>query len=175
MKDNLFLVSYDYDLTKRLASKLADAFSMRVFDQRELFEFDNMPRTFSEIYSNQGREYVLKKYRSILKSEFDFVSTVFIADISLADNCYDVFYKIKLSNFVVYFHKSREEELSEIQNKSYPSVAEREFYGMDMSLLKEREELIEKDCADISVDVSGLSDDEIVDLVIEKMKKFYES
>ena len=46
MKQNLLVTSYDYDVSKRLAEKLADVFSMRTLDVISLFEFDNMPNTF---------------------------------------------------------------------------------------------------------------------------------
>ena len=38
MKQNLLVISYDYDLSKRLAERLADVFSMRVFDQIEFIK-----------------------------------------------------------------------------------------------------------------------------------------
>ncbi len=173
MKENLFLVSYDYDLTKRLARRIAEVFSLRVFDQKELFDFDNMPRTLGDIYDQQGKEYVLKNFRSILKMELDFKNAAFVADISFADNCYDLFYKIKLFNFVVFLHKDAETEFFELKSKKFSNKSEAEFFKMDKSILVERENLIEKDCADISVDITGLSDDEIVKKVLEQMNKFY--
>ena len=103
MKQNLLILSYDYTLSKRLSAKFADNFSMRVFDQRELFEFDHLPRSFSEVLLERGREYVFKKFKSIIKMEFDFENTVFVADYSLADYAYDIFHNIKLANFTIYF------------------------------------------------------------------------
>ena len=65
MKQNLLITGYDYDLSNRLAKRLADIFSMRVFDQTELFEFDHMPLSFSEVFKTNGIEYVKKKMKSI--------------------------------------------------------------------------------------------------------------
>ena len=86
MKQNLLVVSYDYELSKQIAIKLADVFSMRFFDQKELFEFDHMPMSFREIYSLNGADYVKKKMKSIIGMELDFDNAVFVADISFADN-----------------------------------------------------------------------------------------
>ena len=173
MKDNLMILSYDYSLSKRLSAKFADNFSMRVFDQKELFEFDHLPRSFSEVLLEKGREYVMKKLRSILKMELDFENAVFVADYSLADYAYDIFHNIKLSNFVVYLHKNTSDELSEIHSKEYPSIAEEEFYKVDEFRLKEREDAITKNLADVVLDITNLSDDEIVDGVFALMQKFY--
>lgn len=173
MKGNLFLVSYNYDLSKRIAKSLAQEFSLRVFDQRELFDFDNMPRTFSDILTGQGSEFILKKFRSILKMELDFEDSIFISDISFADNCYDLFYKIKLNNFVVFMYKDLEKELQDLKQKKFSTEAEREFFVTDKVQLQNRENLIKNDCADISVDVTGLSDVEIVQKIINQIKIFY--
>lgn len=173
MKQNMLVVSYDYDLSKNLAKKLAEVFSMRFFDQKELFEFDHMPRTFSETLSLNGRDYVLKKMRSIVKMELDFDDAVFVADISLADNCYDLYYKIKLSNFVIFLHKDTKTELNEIQRKTYLTKEEKVFYEMNEELLKAREESISCDCADINIDISKLSENEIIDKIVDKIKSYY--
>lgn len=173
MKGNLFLVSYNYDLSKRIAKSLAQEFSLRVFDQRELFDFDNMPRTFSDVMSQQGSEFILKKFRSILKMELDFEDAIFISDISFADNCYDLFYKIKLNNFVVFIYKDIEKELQDLKQKKFSSEAEREFFDTNKAQLNNRENLIKNDCADISVDVTGLSDSEIIQKIINQIKIFY--
>ena len=173
MKQNLLVVSYDYEKSKGLAKKLAESFSMRFFDQRELFEFDHMPRTFSEVFALNGKDYVLKNMRSIVKMELDFDDAVFVADISFADNCYDLFYKIKLSNFVVFLKKDRSEEYAEILAKTYKTEEEKSFYEMSEGLLKLREETIFNDCADITVDIGGLSDEQIIDEIVDKIKNYY--
>ncbi len=175
MKENIFLVSYDYELTKKIAEKLADSFSMRVFDQKELFEFDNLPRTFGEVCESLGNEYILKGFRSIVKMELDFKNAVFVSDMSIADNCYDLFYKIKLNNFVVLLYEDTQTELKELELKRYASPAEAKFFKSNKEILKERKEIIEKDCADISVDIANLSIDEITQKVISHMKMFYET
>ena len=69
MKQNMLVLSYDYELSKRIAEKLSDAFSMRVLDSIDLFEFDHIPFSFKEILEKNGIEYVIKKMKSIIKME----------------------------------------------------------------------------------------------------------
>lgn len=173
MKQNLLVTSYDYDLSKRLAEKLADAFSMRVLDAIGLFEFDHIPRSFREMLELNGYDYVMKKLRSILKMELDFDDTVFVTNVSFADNCSDLFYKIKLSNFVILLKKDLAEEENELKAKQYQFESERSFFVCDKTVLEARETSISKDCADIVIEMGDLSEDEIVEKIIDKIKNYY--
>lgn len=173
MKQNILIVGYNYELSKRIAEKLAIPFSMRVFDQLELFAFDHMPRSFGDVCKANGPEYIKKKLKSILKMELGFEDTIFVADLVMADDCSDLFHKIKLSNFVVFIHKKAEIELEELKKKKYPSQEETEFFAYNENVLKTREEVIKKDCADISVDIENLSEDEIIEKIITGIENFY--
>ena len=173
MKQNMLVLSYDYELSKRIAEKLSDAFSMRVLDSIDLFEFDHIPFSFKEILEKNGIEYVMKKMKSIIKMELDFDDAVFVANINMADECYDLFYKIKLSNFVMLLKKNINDEVFELKKKIYKTDAEKLFFASDMADLKTREDLIETDLADAVVEIDGLSDDEIVEKIIDKIKNYY--
>lgn len=173
MKQNLLVISYDYDLSKRLAVRLADVFSMRVFDQLELFEFDHTPRTLGDVVSEKGKEYVNKKLRSLLKMELEFDDAVFVCNLSVADNSEDLFFKVKLSNFVVFLYKNANIEMEEIVKKTYRSDSEREFFVCTKEELLMREHKVVSECADASIDITGLNDDEILENIIEKIKNYY--
>ena len=105
--------------------------------------------------------------------ELDFDDAVFVANINMADECYDLFYKIKLSNFVMLLKKNINDEVFELKKKIYKTDAEKLFFASDMADLKTREELIETDLADAVVEIDGLSDDEIVEKIIDKIKNYY--
>lgn len=173
MKQNILIVSYDYDVSRQVAKNLADSFSMRTFDQKELFEFDHMPRTFAEVYRLNGKDYVLRKMKSILKMELHFDDAIFIADNCFADNCYDLFYKIKLSNFVVFLTKDIQTEIQEITQKKYSSEECEEFYKISETELKEREYAIRNDVADIVVDISKKTISQICEEIVDKIKNYY--
>ena len=173
MKQNLLIVGYDYDTSKRLANKLADAFSMRVLDSIELFEFDHIPFSFSEILEKNGRDYVLKKMKSILNMELDFDDAVFVANLSMAENALDLFYKIKLSNFVVLYKKNAKSEVEELSSKVFKSEAEKEFFVLNEIDLKLYEDAIEQNLADAVIETDFLSDDEIIEKIIDKIKEYY--
>ncbi len=173
MKQNMLITSYDYDVSKRLAEKLAEVFSMRTLDMISLFEFDHMPNTFSEIYKINGKDYIEKEFRSILKMELDFDNVVFVANMGFADKHEDLFYKIKLSNFVILLKKDIESEVIELQNKQFDTNEQKEFFLADRETLVSQEHIIEKECADIVVDISNLTDEEIIENIIDKIKNYY--
>lgn len=173
MKQNMLVTSYDYDVSKRLAEKLADVFSMRTLDMISLFEFDHMPNTFSEIYKINGKDYIEKEFRSILKMELDFDNVVFVANLGFADKLEDLFYKIKLSNFVILLKKDVESEVIELQNKQFDTKEQKDFFSANRETLLNQEHIIEKECADIVVDISNLTDEEIIKNIIDKIKNYY--
>lgn len=173
MKQNLLVTSYDYDVSKRLAEKLAEAFSMRVLNQIELFEFDHIPFSFIEVLEKNGLEYVVKEMNSIIKMELDFDDTVFVASINFADTMEDLFYKIKLSNFVILLKKNIEDEIKELSDKKYDTAVQKEFFNTSKEDLIRRKSIIEQNCADIVVDISDLTIEQIVQKIIDKIKSYY--
>ena len=173
MKQNLLIVSYDYNLSKEVAKILANVFSMRIFDQRELFEFDHLPLTFTEVIDRNGYDYVLKKMKSIIKMELDFDDAVFVADMCFAENCEDIFYKIQLSNFVVFLYKNTTFELEELRNKEYSSGFEKDFYVVDEEKHECRKSKLQKLCSDIKLDVTNLTYEEITNKIIDEIKQYY--
>lgn len=173
MKQNIMVVSYNYELSKNIAHKLAETFNMRAFDQIELFEFDNLPRTFDEVLKIKGSEYVLKELRSIVKMELDFDNVSFAADISLAETSEDIFYRMKLSNFVIFMFKPLEIEMAELGKIKYISEDTKNFFKTSAEVLEQREKIINEKCADISINVDGLEEDKIIELIEKLIETYY--
>lgn len=173
MKQNLLVTSYDYDVSKRLAEKLAEVFSMRTLDMISLFEFDHIPHTFNEVLKINGIDYIEKEFRSILKMELEFDNVVFVANLGFADKVQDLFYKIKHSNFIILLKKDVELEAEEIKNKQYETKELKDFFTAEKEQLLMFENIIEKDCSDIVVDITNLTDDEIIEKIIDKIKNYY--
>ena len=173
MKQNLMIVSYDYDVSKRLATKLADVFSMRVLDSVELFEFDHIPFSFADILENNGVDYVMKEMKSIIKMSLDFDDVIFVANINMANNTLDLFEKIKLSNFVILLKKDSKAEIAELSRKNYNKNSERDFYVLNEVDLKLFENSIETNLADVVIDIDVFDDAEIINQIIEQIKKYY--
>ncbi len=173
MKQNILVVSYDYSLSKNICNKLADIFSMRTLDQFEMFDFNHIPRTFSEVLTSSGNEYVKKELRGIIKMELDFDNVVFAADISLGETCKDIFFRIKLSNFVVFVTKNINTEMNELDKKEYESKAVKKYFSMNKKTLSDRESSIKFDLADAVIDADDLTDDQIARKIELEVLKYY--
>lgn len=173
MKQNILIASYDYEVSKRLAEQLADVFDMRTLDMISLFEFDNIPNTFEDVLKISGKPYVEKELRSILKMELDFDNVVFVSLLETLTEFKELFYKVKLSNFVILIKKDTESELAELENKAYSSENVKDFFKLTKDDLIKYEKQIETNCADIVIDISNLTSAEIIQKIIDKIKNYY--
>lgn len=173
MKQNILIIGYDYNVSKQLAEELADVFGMRTLDMISLFEFDNIPNTFEDVLKISGKTYVEKELRSILKMELDFDNVVFVSWLKTLDGLEDLIYKVKLSNFVILIKKDIESELTELENKEYSSENIKDFFKLTKTDIVKHENMIEKNCADIVIDISNLTNAEIIQKIIDKIKNYY--
>ena len=80
MRKNILVVCYNYALSRRVASVIAERLDMRCFDMYEMFKFNNAPNTLEDVLAINGKEFVDKKMRGVLKTELDFLGVVFVAD-----------------------------------------------------------------------------------------------
>lgn len=174
MKQNILVVSYNYKLSQKIAKNLAEIFSMRYFDQLELFEFDHIPRRFEDVLSENGEDYVLKKLRSITKMQLDFSDSVYCCDMSFVSNCDDLFYKINLNNFVVFLKKDNTiTELQDLETIEYKTNLAKQFFIKNEQTLRNRKKQVAENLADIIVDVTNLSEEEITDRIVDDIKNYY--
>ena len=160
-------------LSKQVAKDLAGVFSMLFFDQMDLFSFDNIPYSFAEIYQMNGEEYVKEKLKNVVKMELEFDNAVFVCDLSFVDNCLDLFYKIKLYNFVILLKKDSKIEADELKRKRYGSQEESLFFCVSENVLKKREMAVSSDIADVVVDIDGLDQKQIIEQIASQIQEYY--
>lgn len=113
MKQNILLVCYDNDIAEKVAEKLADFFSMRVLNCYELFEFDFMPRSLSQMVAERGTYYVKSELGKTVKYSSDYENVILVADISMAETCRDCFDRISSDyvSILLYDKPETEEKL----------------------------------------------------------------
>lgn len=96
-----------------------------------------------------------------------------VADLSFIEYCVDLFYKIKLSNFIVFLYKDIEREVDELSFKDYKFDSEKQLFVPDKDKLEQRESAMKLELADIVVDITSKTIDEIVDEIVDKIKNYY--
>ena len=171
MKENILVVSYDPDLSRRVADKLAESFSMRVFSAMELFEFDNVPRKLSEMIAIRGIDYVKNELAGIVKFSTDYENVVFVADLSISETCKDYFAKIISKYLVVLLKNDPQKEVEALEKKNYDAL-EQELYLYNLEDLEVAESAL-SEISDVVVNVNGKRDREISNQIVEAIKTIY--
>ena len=149
MKNNLFFVASEQRVARVVASKVAVFFDMRLFDSVEMFEFDHSPRKIDEVACEFGEEYVKKEMKSIAKMQLDFDDALFVADIKYLDSLKDLHCSIQQKNLVIFLNN---------KNINLDKLAKIEFL---------------RDCCDLAIDVTNLSDEQCFENVVNEIKAFY--
>lgn len=171
MRKNIIIICYNYALSRRLAAALAERFDMRIFDMYEMFKFHNMPLSLAEVMQINGEEFVDKKMRGILKDELEFLDVIFVADTKIIGKNQDLFDKLKENNIVVFLKDDFKTEYAQRERINFVSEEEKTYFSLEVDELNEIEKIIEKNFADIVVEISNLNYDEIKGKLLEKLGK----
>lgn len=172
MRKNILIVCYNYALSRRVASILAERFDMRSFDMYDMFKFHNMPNTLEDILNLNGIEFVNKKMRGILKDELDFLGVVFVVDTKVLITNSDLFEKLKENNIVLFLKNDFKTEFAQRENLSFMTDVEKEYFSLKLDELSETEQILEKTFADIVVEIGDLSYHEIIEKILKGIDNF---
>lgn len=170
MKNNLALICYDNALSRRIANALSEQYDMRYFDMYDMFGFDNAPYSFAEVLKMNGEDYVDKKMRSILKSEFSFSNAILIADIKVLYKNQDLFEKFSENNLVLFLKGDFKTEFAQREHAFFRSEEEKEYFSLPIDILAETEQKIEQNLADIKINIDDLNYNQIKDKIVEILK-----
>ena len=167
MKQNLMILCYDYELSKSVANILSDYFSMRVLDETEMFDFDFSPRTLNEILELYGEEFVLKKFRKIASSHYDYEGIIFISHLKIINLCREKFEIFNEKTFTIFLEIDKDKKY-EIYKTNSASL-----FFKDTKNFELEEEFLKNNLADVSIDAYNKSVEEISSIVINSIKKYY--
>lgn len=163
MKHNLMVVSNNYDLSKEIANNLAEYFSMRVFDEIELLNFDFSPRTINELQDDFGSEFVYKKLSKTLLSQCEFENIVFLTHYETINMSASYFEKLKEHDFIIMIRQNiLQKENVNKQDKLFSNTISTEEFNE-----------LSKNLADFSVAINSNSIEEVSEIIIKGIKSFY--
>lgn len=171
MRKNILVVCYNYALSRRVASVLAERFDMRSFDMYEMFKFNNAPNTLEDVLRINGKAFVDKKMRGVLKTELDFLGVIFVADTKVLISNQDLFENLKENNIVLLLKNDFKTEFAQRENINYMSEIEKEYFSFQLDELCEAEQILESQFSDVVVDISELTYSEIIDKVALSLDK----
>lgn len=170
MKENLMVICYDYGLSRRISSSLSDFLEMRLFDMLEMFVFNNAPYKLTDVVNINGIEYANKEMRGVLKTELDLEGVVFAAEPKMLGLNQDLFEKLKECNFILFLKRNYRNDFLFRENMAFKSQVDKDFFKLEIDELTENALNIEKNLADVVVDIDGLNFDQIKEKVLKTLE-----
>ena len=172
MKENMMVICYDYGLSRRISSSLADFLEMRLFDMLEMFIFNNAPYKLTDVININGMEYANKEMRGVLKTELELSGVVFAAEPKMLGLNQDLFEKLKENNFILFLKRNYKNDYIFRENMAFKSQSDKDFFKLEIDELTENALNIENNLADIVVDIDGLNFEQIKEKVIKTLENF---
>ena len=171
MVQNIAIVGLNRSQAYEVGKLLAEELDMHFFDCLELFEFDNIPRTFSEMLEGFGEKYYRKKEKGMVKYASGFNECVINFEGGIAENASN-FDTIKDNCLLIYLHQSASYVKKKLDKVKYKSKHEEKFYNISIERISERiKELKAK--ADIVVPAMQGSPLKITSEILRKIKAYY--
>ena len=155
MISNIVILGLNRDVSKQVSQMLAEQLQMHFVDTIELFEFDNIPRTLSDILREQGEAYFRKKEKSLNGYVGEFENTVIHAESGTVLSLKKI-KELKKNCLVIYIHYSATNIKKVLNNKQYESKELKKFFNISQKRIERRVELL-KARSDIMINATGLS------------------
>lgn len=171
MIQNIAVVGLNREKSYEVAKMLANELDMFFFDALELFEFDNLPRTFPSMLKEFGEEYYRRKEKGIIGYASEFTNCVINLESGMAENVKN-FEKIKETSVVVYLAEAINIVKENIDKQDFKTEEERAFYNVEYGTLKLRAQALTEN-ANIIVNAAEVSSLKIVSEVIRMLKNYY--
>jgi len=171
MIQNLAIVGLDRKQSYEIAKLLAQELDLYFFDCLELFEFDNIPRTFKVMLEDYGQSYFRKKEKSIIGYASSFNNCVINLESGMAENNSN-FTKIKKNCLLIYIHSPASVIHRKLQTRKYNSEVEKKFYNISPVKIQKRIKSL-KENSDIIVNASFGSSLKIVSEILRKINIYY--
>ncbi len=172
MKENMMVICYDYGLSRKISSSLADFLEMRLFDMFEMFVFNNAPYKLTDVIKINGFEYANKEMRGVLKTELDLSGVVFAAEPKMLGLNQDLFEKLKECNLILFLKRNYRNDFLFRENMAFKSQVDKDFFKLEIDELTENANNIENNLADIVIDIDGLNYDQIKEKVLKTLESF---
>lgn len=173
MVQNIAIVSFKSGQAYNVAKVLAGQLDMSFLDTVELFEFDNAPRTQSDMIREFGLRLYKKEIRSTVKYASFFENTVINVDISAlySNNILDI---VKNNCLLIYLNNGTKRVYNFLKKQNYQTKELKKLYKLSLDQVEKRNRQI-KDRADITLNVSAAHDHDlkIASEVIRHIKEFY--
>ena len=171
MVSNIVIVSLNREISRQVGEILAEELEMHFLDTIELFEFDNIPRSLSDILKENGEKYFREKEKSLTGYASGFENTV----INIESGCCLVaknIKKLKENCLVIYLHFPPNTIKKYLDKKNYETEELKKFYNITLKKIERRAEIL-SDKADIRISASNKSFLKLSSEVLRAINAYY--
>lgn len=171
MVQNIAIISFKKNQAYEVSKLLAEQLDMSFLDTVELFEFDNAPRTQTDMIRDFGLKTYRKSICSTVKYASFFENTVINIDPS-ALSSQKIFDIIKNNCLLIYIGNGTKRVHGFLQKQKYASKELEKIYKLSLEKIQKTDEKIRKN-ADIVVGAVGPHDLKLVSEILRHIKDFY--
>lgn len=171
MVSNIVVLGINRDMTRQVAEILSEQLEMHFLDTIELFEFDNIPRSFSDILKTQGERYFREKEKSLTGYVSSFDNTVIHAESGSVIKSKNI-KKFKEHCLIIYIHYPASMIKKILGEKKYDTVELKKFFNISIDRVQRRIGLLKKQ-SDIVVTGSGKSSLKITSEILRSIDNYY--
>lgn len=172
MVQNIAIVGLNRKQSYEIAKLLAEELDMHFFDCLELFEFDNIPRSFPTMLKAYGEKYYRKKEKGMLKYVAGFCETVIHLESGMAELKTNI-KAVKENCLLIYLHVPASKVKCKLDREKYDTKEEKKFFNIPPARIDERIENLKKG-ADIVILASSGSALKLTSEILRQIKAYYQ-
>lgn len=171
MVQNIAIVGLNRSQSYEVGKQLAEELDMHFFDCLELFEFDNIPRSFETMLEEFGEKYYRQKEKGMLKYASGFNECIINLECGIADSKskFDI---IKSNCLLIYLHSPASKIKKKLEKAKYTNKYLKKFYNVSIDKVNARIKAL-KENADIIVPAVQGSSLKICSEILRKIKAYY--
>lgn len=171
MIQNIAITSFDREFAKKVGKELSSILDMFYIDTIELYEFDHIPHTMTDMLKAQGVSEFRDKECGTIGYVTDFANTVITFESGAIKRKKNI-KKIKNSCEFIYLYKDLECAKTILQNAKYQSTIVKKFFNVPVKTLEIRDNILQKN-ADFVINITRKSPGMVAKDIIAKITKKY--
>lgn len=171
MISNIVILGINRNVSKQVAEILSEQLQMHYLDTIELFEFDNIPRTFADILAQKGERYFRKKEKGLNNYVAGFDNTVIHAESGsvIKKKTID---ELKTNCIIVYLHFPLSNVRNYLKNQKYKTPELKRFFCINEKRLKRRIDLLKQRC-NIKINAQGKSPLRLTSEILRSFEEYF--
>ena len=171
MVSNIVVLSLNRQVSKLVAEMLSEQLEMHMVDTIDLFEFDNIPRSFSDVLALNGERYFREKEKGQCKYVSGFENTIIHAESGIVLKSENI-KTFKKNCLAIYLHYPLSAIKAILKKQTYETKELKKFFNINESRILRRIELLRKS-SNIIVSGTGKSALRLTSEALRAIDKYY--